>query len=134
MKLNPHLCFNGQCKEAFELYHELFGGQLKSMLTYGKSPMADQVSEEFHDRILHATLELDDFEVLGADVKPEDYKPPQGFFIAISIEDATQGEKIFSSLSDGGQVLLPFQKTFWSPGFGVCVDRFRIPWEINSST
>jgi uncharacterized glyoxalase superfamily protein PhnB len=26
---------------------------------------------------------------------------------------------------------LPFQKTFWSPGFGMLVDRFGIPWMVN---
>jgi PhnB protein len=26
---------------------------------------------------------------------------------------------------------MPFQKTFWSPGFGMVVDRYDIPWMIN---
>jgi PhnB protein len=26
---------------------------------------------------------------------------------------------------------MPFQATFWSPGFGMLVDRFGIPWMIN---
>jgi PhnB protein len=27
---------------------------------------------------------------------------------------------------------MPFQKTFWSPGFGMAVDRFGIPWIVNT--
>ena len=30
-----------------------------------------------------------------------------------------------------GKVSLPFQKTFWSAGFGMVVDRFGIPWMVN---
>jgi len=26
---------------------------------------------------------------------------------------------------------MPIQKTFWSPRFGMLVDRFGIPWMIN---
>ncbi len=27
---------------------------------------------------------------------------------------------------------MPFEKTFWSPGFGSCIDRFGIPWMVNT--
>jgi PhnB protein len=26
---------------------------------------------------------------------------------------------------------MPFAQTFWSPGFGMVVDRFGTPWMIN---
>jgi PhnB protein len=26
---------------------------------------------------------------------------------------------------------MPFEKTFWSPGFGMVVDRFGTPWMVN---
>ena len=40
-------------------------------------------------------------------------------------------ERIFNSLAEGGTVTMPFGKTFWSAGFGMCVDRFGIPWMVN---
>ena len=42
-----------------------------------------------------------------------------------------QGEKIFNALSTGGTVQMPYEKTFWSAGFGMCVDKFGVPWMIN---
>jgi PhnB protein len=27
---------------------------------------------------------------------------------------------------------MPFGETFWSPGFGSLVDRFGIPWMVNT--
>ena len=44
---------------------------------------------------------------------------------------AADGERIFKALSDQGKVTMPFHKTFWSPGFGMAVDRFGIPWMVN---
>jgi PhnB protein len=26
---------------------------------------------------------------------------------------------------------MPYSKTFWAKGFGMCVDRFGIPWMVN---
>jgi PhnB protein len=26
---------------------------------------------------------------------------------------------------------MEFQKTFWLSGFGMCIDKFEIPWMVN---
>jgi PhnB protein len=104
-----------------------------NLLTYGESPMAPDVDLQWHDRIVHATLQFDDVELVGADVLSHDYRKPQGFFVLLIIEDIVKAERIFSSLAVGGEIQVPFQKTFWSAGFGVLVDQFGVPWEINSA-
>ena len=132
MRISPHLCFDGQCKAAFLHYQQLFGGTL-TMLTYGESPMASNVDQEWHDRIVHATLRFNDVELAGADLLPHDYRKPQGVFVLVTVEDIAEAERIFSSLAKGGEIQVPFQQTFWSAGFGVLVDQFGVPWEINSA-
>ena len=132
MRISPHLCFDGQCRAAFLSYHQLFGGTL-TMLTYGESPMAPHVDPQWHERIVHATLRFDDVELAGADVLPDDYRKPQGVFVLLTVEDIAKAERIFSALAAGGEIQLPFQQTFWSAGFGVLVDQFGVPWEINSA-
>jgi PhnB protein len=132
MQISPHLCFDGQCRTAFAAYQQILGGQIQTMLTYGESPVAAQFESQWHDRILHASLQFGNVELSGADSSPRDYRKPQGFFVTLSIEGAARGKQIFASLADGGKVHVPFQPTFWSPGFGALIDRFAIPWEINS--
>jgi PhnB protein len=132
VRVSPHLCFDGRCKAAFLTYHQLFGGTL-TMLTYGQSPMAPNVDPQWHDRIVHATLQFDDGEIAGADLLPHDYRKPQGLFVLLTVKDIAKAERIFSSLAAGGEIQLPFQQTFWSAGFGVLVDQFGVPWEINSA-
>ncbi len=131
MYISPHLCFDGQCKVAFLHYQQLLGGTIVTMLTYGESPMAADVETRWHDRIVHATLQFGELELIGADLFPDDYRKPQGFFVTLTIDDLAEAERVYSSLADGGEVCLPFQSTFWSAGFGVLVDQFGVPWEIN---
>jgi PhnB protein len=130
LRLSTHLCFDGNCKEAFAFYQRVLGGELVTMMTYGESPLASQTPAEFHERIVHATLLLGTFDLLGADVLPDHYQRPQGFYVTLSLPDPVRGQEIFADLSEGGRIVLPFAETFWSHGFGVLVDRYDVPWEI----
>jgi PhnB protein len=132
MQLSVHLNFDGQCAAAFRQYQRLFGGKLATLMTYGESPMADKVPVEWRDRIVHATLQLDGMELMGADVAPESYAAPQGFAVVLNVDGVERARELFGALAEGGTLRLPFQKTFWSAGYGLLVDRFGVPWEINS--
>ena len=94
--------------------------------------MASQVDPVWHDRIVHATLQLGDVELTGVDQLPRDYGKPQGFCVTLTIQGATRAQEIFTALAEKGEIRRAFQQTFWSPGFGVLTDQFGVPWEINS--
>ena len=130
MRVEPHLMFCGDCEQAFLLYERLFGGRLM-LLSYGSSPAASTVPEAWRSKIVHATLTLaDGHALLGADVLPEQFERPQGFSVLAALRDAVEAQRVFDALADGGSVRMPLEKTFWSPAFGVVVDRFGTPWEI----
>ena len=131
MRISPHLIYDGECREAFVAYQTIFGGRLATFMTFGESPLAASVDAKWHSRILHATLEVDGTELNGADVLPHDYQRPQGFSVILSLDGVERAREIFTALAAGGRINMPFQSTFWSPGFGVLVDRFGVPWEIN---
>jgi PhnB protein len=134
VRIGPHLIFDGRCREAFLAYRDILGGELATLLTYGESPLAGSTDPRYRDRIVHATLKLPDgVELAGADVMPNDYERPRGFFVALTLEGTDRARGIFAALAEGGEVGMPFQATFWSPGFGVLVDRFGIPWEVNAA-
>jgi hypothetical protein len=76
------------------------------MLKYGESPMATQVEPRWHDRIVHATLQLGELELTGVDVFPHDYHRPQGFFLTLTISELAKAKQIFLSLSEGGEIRL----------------------------
>ncbi|OLB36544.1 MAG: hypothetical protein AUH11_10750 [Acidobacteria bacterium 13_2_20CM_57_17] len=131
MRLTPNLTFGGQCEAAFKFYERCLGGKITFMLTYGKSPMAQQVPPEWRAKIVHATLTVGDNVLMGSDAVPDQYEQPKGFAVMLGIDDPGEAERIFRSLAENGTVQIPLQKTFWSVRFGVVVDQFRIPWAIN---
>lgn len=131
MQINPYLIFNGECEAAFKFYEQLLGGKITFKMTFGESPAAKEVPPESHNLIIHATLALGDRLLMGSDAPPGRYEQPRGIYISIPVKEIAEGERIFNALAENGTVQMPFQETFWSPGFGMCVDRFGIPWMVN---
>ena len=68
---------------------------------------------------------------MGTDAPPSHYAPPQGIHVSIGVPSLTDAQRIFTALAERGLVTMPFQKTFWSSGFGMLTDRFGIPWMVN---
>jgi PhnB protein len=132
MQTLAHLHYKGNCREAFNYYARTLGGKVVFAMTYGESPIAAHSPQEVHDQIIHARLDLgSDGTLLGCDTPSERYQAPQGFNVAVSFDDPNDAERAFNALADGGNIVMPFAETFWSRRFGMCTDRFGIPWMVN---
>jgi PhnB protein len=132
MQINPYLNFNGQCETAFKFYEQVLGGKITFRMTWSEMPGADQFPPEMQKLIMHATLNVGDRILMGADSPPDRYQQPKGMNVSLHLKDVAEGERVFNALAEHGNVTMPFQKTFWSPGFGMCVDQFGIPWMVNT--
>lgn len=131
MSLDTYLLFNGNCAEAFKFYEKALGGKIENIMKQGESPMADKVAPEWRDKVLHVHMKVGDRVLMGSDAPPQHYEKPQGFSVSLSTRDVAEAERVFKSLSDGGDVRMPLQKTFWSAAFAMFTDRFGIPWMVN---
>ena len=133
MEIAPYLNFNGQCAAAFAFYQQVLGGTIEMIQKYAETPAKDHVPADWQDKVLHARLVVGTCALMGSDAPPSMFKPTQGMTVALVLPTVADGERIFAALSEGGTVRMPFQKTFWSPGFGDLVDRFGTPWMVNCS-
>ncbi len=131
MQASIHLVFGGQCQAAFQFYERVLGGKIVNILAYGDSPLAEQVPPEWREKIVHGNLVVGGMVLAGADVLPEQYAKPQGFYVLLSVDDAMDAERIFAALTENGEVHMAIQQTFWSSRFGVLTDQFGVPWEIS---
>ena len=130
MQFHPYLNFAGDCAEAFRFYADLFGGEL-DISTFAEMGMDADLPEGWGDRVLHAALTVEHELLLASDAPPGRYRKPAGNYISLSVESLEEGRRIFDALADGAEIEMPFQETFWSPGYGMLVDRWGTPWMIN---
>jgi PhnB protein len=131
MDIAPYLHFNGRCEEAFAFYAKVLGGTITYKQTFAESPMKDQVPPDWQGKVMHETLTVGKRILMGSDTPPSHFAAPQGFSVSLQTSSYDEAQRVFAALADGGQVRMPFSKTFWSPGFGMAVDRFGIPWMVN---
>ncbi len=129
MPLMPHLHFRGTCREAFDHYAELLGGRIVFAMTFGEAP--GEHPPALRAQIIHARMEFSGQALTGCDAPPERYEKPQGFNVLLAVDSAAQGARIFAGLAQGGTTVMPFAQTFWAHRFGMCTDRFGIPWMVN---
>jgi PhnB protein len=129
MAFRPYLFFGGDCRDAFTRYQEIFGGEL-TLITMkdvpGEEPPADKA-----ELIIHAALTLgDDLLMASDDPMADDFGPVQGMMVSFDAADVADAKRVFDALAEGGEVRAPLSETFFSPAFGMCVDRFGTPWMV----
>lgn len=134
-EINPYLNFSGNCEEAFRFYQSVFGGEL-SVNRFSEMP-ADGSFEVDGDLIMHVSLPLGEGQVLMGSDRPEAMggtRPGDNVQVSISPVSSEEGRRIFDALAEGGNVVMPYQATFWGADYGSLVDRFGISWMVNYDT
>lgn len=131
MQMTPYLGFDGDCREAFEFYARTLEGEIEAMLTYGESPMSDEMPAGMDDQIMHACLVAEGAMLMGGDSPTGQHEAPQGIMVALEVDDIARAERIFKALAEGGKVVMPWEETFWVERFGMVNDRYGTPWAVN---
>ena len=130
MKLLTYLNYGGNCAQAFRFYEQHLGGKITMMMTQGQQPDASAVPPDQKDAILHARMSIGETELLGSDVLPDRFEPMRSVYLSLSVGSSGEAERIYSLLSDGGQIFMPMQETFFAHRFGMLRDRFGTSWMI----
>jgi PhnB protein len=130
VRLNPYLSFRDNAREAMTFYQSVFGGTL-TLNTFGEQQPIDDPAER--DKIMHGMLENEDgFTLMGADTpQGMEYAPPAGTSISLSGDEEATLRRYWDGLSTGGTVVVPLEKAPWGDFFGMCTDRFGVPWMVN---
>jgi PhnB protein len=132
MVFRPYLAFAGNCREAFTRYKEIFGGELV-LLTMADAPAdaGPPPPDTKADAIMHAALMAGDELLMGADDPSGSFDGKvDGICVNCSRPDVADARRVFDALSENGQVQVPLGESFFSPAFGMCTDRFGIPWMV----
>ena len=130
MKLQPYLNYGGNCRQAFEFYQQHLGGKITVMMSHADSPALNQVPAEWQHSIVHARMTIGDTELLANDVPPERFQPMRSAYLSLTIDSAPETERIYTLLSEGGQVFMPLEENFFAHGFAMLRDRFGTSWML----
>ena len=129
-RLNPYLSFSGNAQEAMDFYHSVFGGEVARM-TFSDMPDVPTDPAEA-GKVMHSELVTDGgITLMGADTPAGMGDPGPNSSISLSGEDDTELRGYWQKLSGSGTVTMPLEKAPWGDSFGMCVDKFGVPWMVN---
>jgi len=125
MKMNTYVNFRGNCAEAFRYYEKHIGAKVGTVMTHAEQP---NVNPDWKNAVLHARLFFRDVELWAADIP--NAEPMRSAYLTLRMDTDKEAERVFSALSDSGQVLMPIREEFFASRFGQVRDRFGINWMI----
>ncbi|MFP5114071.1 VOC family protein [Bacillaceae bacterium C204] len=135
ISLNPYLIFDGNTREAVHFYEKALGGKvIGGIMTFGDMPEDPNypLTDDMKDRVMHAHLKVGDTDLMFSDTfAGMPYQPGNTIQIAIHPKEEARAREIFAALEDGGQVIMPLQKTDWSPLYGQVKDKFGVTFQVN---
>ena len=124
----PYLTFDGNGREAMELYAKVFEAQLD---VADASQMPD-CPEANKNKMLHARLHSGTVELMASDnFSDRPTSMGNNVWVSVDCSTAAEQERFFSMLSDSGEIRMPLQDTFWGARFGMLTDRFGVHWMFN---
>lgn len=133
MALQPYLFFNGRCEEAIEFYRRAIGAEIALQMRFRESPDPAPpgcVPEGWDDKVMHCTLHVGDAVLMLSDGNAPGAPAFAGFSLSLALPDAALAARRFEALADGGEIVMPLGRTFWSPCFGMVKDRFGVHWMV----
>jgi len=130
MQLNTFLNYGGNCAQAFRFYEQHLGGKITAMMKHGEQPGPNPAPPELKDAVLYASITLGGMELMASDVPPERFQPMRSAYLSLGLDSNEEAERIYALLSEGGEIFMPMQETFFAHRFAMLRDRFGTSWMI----
>ena len=133
MQVQPYLFFDGRCEEAVEFYRSALGAEVTMLMRFKDSPDPHEpgmVPPGAGDKVRPVSVRIGETTVLASDGRCEGRPSFQGFSLSLTVPHESEAERLFAALAAGGQVPMPWTKTFFTSRFGMVADRFGVSWMI----
>jgi PhnB protein len=137
MLVQSYLNFEGRCEEALEFYKKAVGAEVQMLMRFKDSPEPpppDKVQPGTENKVMHASFRIGETVLMASDGYCQGKGEFKGFGLSIAAKDVAEADRVFQALAQGGQVSMPLAQTFWSPRFGMLVDKFGVCWMVNVVT
>jgi PhnB protein len=116
-----HIYFNGNCKEAIELYKKAFNAEI---LTIIENPESGK-----ENKVIHAEIVIHKQKLMMNDFgNSQGVSTPSGYQLVVQFDHISHLEKAFDEFAETSTILFLEQATDYSPCVVQFIDKFRTRW------
>jgi len=127
VRVDVYLNYAGTCEEAFRFYEQHLGGKITGMMRHGELPES-RVPDDWKNAILHARVDIGNLVLMGADIPGAE--PVRSAYLTLRVDSAEEAERLYALLSEGGQIFMKMEETFFASRFAQLRDRFGTSWML----
>jgi PhnB protein len=128
MKVDVYINYRGRCEEAFRFYQQHLGGKITSMMRHGELGQQTNVPPDWKNAILHARIELGGMVLMGADIPGAE--PMRSAYLTLRVDSDSEAERLYALLTEGGEIFMKMEQTFFASRFAMFRDRFGTSWML----
>ncbi len=130
MTVQPYLFFEGRCDEAIEFYKKAVGAEVGMLMRWKDAPDKSMCTPGNENKVMHASIQINNARIMASDGRNSGKPDFKGFSLSLDAKNEADANRMFNALSEGGQVIMPLGKTFFSPCFGMLADKFGVHWMV----
>jgi PhnB protein len=131
MKLTTYLNFPGTCAEALDFYVKHLGAKILMQMTFDQMPGQQNLPPGVKSKsILHARFQIGETLVMASDGPPERVESMRSAYLALGVDSDGEAERIYAALTEGGEVFMKMEETFFAHRFGQFRDKYGINWMV----
>jgi len=67
---------------------------------------------------------------MGSDVPSNRFQPMRSAYLSLGVDSSAEAERVHAILSEGGEIFMPMQETFFAFRFSMLRDKFGTSWMI----
>lgn len=127
-QLDIYVNYPGHCEEAFRFYEQHIGGRLLFLQRHSELPSNRTLPENWQNAVLHARLAIGSTVLMGADVPQA--QPMRSAYLTLRFKAAAEAERVYTVLSEGGEVFMQMEETFYASRFAMLRDKFGTSWML----
>src|SRR5262247_4298453 len=124
MQLHTYLNYGGNCEQAFRFYQQHLGGTITFLMRHGEQPNPEQTPPDWKGKVLHARMNIGGTELLGADIPADRFQPMRSAYLSLTVDNSEEAERIYKLLTDGGEIFMKMEETFFAFRFAMFRDKF----------
>jgi len=134
VRITPYIVLDGKAQEAIQFYAEALGGKIEGIMLFGDNPFPG-MPEEAENRVMHAQLTIGDSALMFSDTYPgQEYTVGNQVTVTLLVDTAEEARRTYDALAEGARkVEMELQATDWSPAYASLIDRFGVPFQINTT-
>jgi PhnB protein len=80
--------------------------------------------------VLHARFVIGDTVLMASDAPPGIFLPMRSAYLSLSVDSDEEAERLYAVLSDGGEIFMKLDETFFASRFAMLRDKFGTSWMI----